>query len=109
MRQGNLFADLPETLEQEHFDSLLEAPGTRIERILSRGQAAPPEQWYDQPRAEWVVLLQGAAELRCEDEPDPRAMAPGDWLLIAAHRRHRVCWTDPEVTTVWLAVHCDAS
>lgn len=108
MREGNLFAHLPKTLEEERFDTLLDAPAARIERILSHGQATPPGQWYDQPRAEWVVLLQGAAELRFEDEPGPRAMAPGDWLFIAARRRHRVCWTDPEATTVWLAVHCEA-
>jgi cupin 2 domain-containing protein len=32
-------------------------------------------------------------------------MKPGDWLLIPAHRKHRVDWTTPEEPTVWLAVH----
>jgi cupin 2 domain-containing protein len=32
-------------------------------------------------------------------------MAPGDWLAIPAHDRHRVTWTDPGQDTVWLAVH----
>jgi len=36
-------------------------------------------------------------------------MVAGDYLLIAAHRRHRVEWTDPAVATIWLAVHFDPS
>jgi cupin 2 domain-containing protein len=34
-------------------------------------------------------------------------MEPGDWVHIAAHRRHRVEWTDPTQATIWLAVHHD--
>ena len=30
-----------------------------------------------------------------------------DYLLIAAHRRHRVEWTDAERPTIWLAMHVD--
>jgi cupin 2 domain-containing protein len=52
-----------------------------------------------------VALLSGAAGLRFEDEAEPRVLAPGDHLLIPAHRRHRVEWTDPETPTVWLALH----
>ncbi len=107
MTQGNLFAELPPPREAEHFDTLAQTPGLRIERIVSSGQCTPPGQWYDQPRAEWVVLLQGAAELRFEDEPAPRRLGPGDWVFIPAHRRHRVTWTDPGATSVWLAVHWD--
>jgi cupin 2 domain-containing protein len=51
-----------------------------------------------------VVLLAGAARLRFADEPEERVFGPGDWLHIAAHRRHRVEWTDPAQPTVWLAV-----
>ena len=105
MPDGNLFAGLPGSLPEERFDSLLNTPQLRIERIISTGQCTPPGDWYDQPGAEWVALLQGAAALRFADEPEPRRLAPGDWVLIAAHRRHRVDWTDPETTTVWLAVH----
>ena len=83
-------------------------PHLRIERIISRGQVTPPGQWYDGARDEWVAVLAGAARLRFEGEAAPRALAPGDWLRIPAHARHRVEWTDPEVPTVWLAVHFDA-
>jgi cupin 2 domain-containing protein len=103
---GNLFADLPEHAESEQVATLLAAPAARIERIVSTGQASPPGQWYDQDWAEWVVLLKGAAGVLFAGEAAPRVLAPGDWLCIPAHARHRVEWTAPDEATVWLAVHC---
>lgn len=100
----NLFRDLPDAAANEVTDTIVAAPGVRIERIVSVGQASPKEFWYDQPEAEWVLVLAGAARLRFEDELEARALAPGDCLRIAAHRRHRVDWTDPDRPTVWLAV-----
>ena len=106
MSAGNLFADLPATQEAaERLENLLDRPGLRIERIVSTGQASPPGFWYDQDVAEWVVLLSGAAELQFEDEDAPRKLTPGDWIDIAAHRRHRVNWTDPSQPSIWLAIH----
>ena len=101
---GNLLRSLPDARAGEVIEGLLAAPRVRIERIVSLGQASPPGFWYDQPQAEWVLLLAGAARLRFADEPDSRPLGPGDWVEIAAHRRHRVDWTDPATPTVWLAV-----
>jgi len=100
----NLLRDLPDTGAGEVTDTLLTAPGMRIERIVSLGQASPTNFWYDQAEAEWVLLLAGAARLRFADDPHDRLLAPGDCLHIAPHRRHRVEWTDPATPTVWLAV-----
>jgi cupin 2 domain-containing protein len=100
----NLLAPLPDADAAERVDTLLTRPGLRIERIVSRGQASPPGFWYDQAEAEWVLLLAGAARLRFADETEVRVLAPGDWLDIAPHRRHRVEWTDLAVPTVWLAI-----
>jgi cupin 2 domain-containing protein len=99
---ANLFADLPPDLPEELFTVLAEAPGVRIERIVSRGQASPAGFWYDQPEHEWVALLKGAARLRFEDAT--LEMRPGDFVKIAAHQKHRVDWTTPDEPTVWLAV-----
>lgn len=104
---ANLFADIPARLASEQITTLMSSPALRIERIVSRGQASPPGFWYDQPQAEWVILLAGRAELRFEGETAATRMEPGDWLHIPAHRRHRVDWTDPAQATVWLAVHHD--
>lgn len=100
----NLLAPLPDARGAEAVDAVLSHPGLRVERIVSMGQASPPGFWYDQAEGEWVLLLAGAARLRFADEPEPRTLAPGDWLDIAPHRRHWVEWTDPESPTVWLAV-----
>ncbi|MDP2134744.1 MAG: cupin [Sulfuritalea sp.] len=103
---ANLFSGLPATAQAtERFDTLLARPGLRIDRIVSTGQASPPGFWYEQEDAEWLVLLSGAARLRFADEADARDLVPGDWLHIAARRRHRVDWTAPDLATVWLAVH----
>lgn len=102
---GNIFADLPARLPDELFQTLLDTPGIRVERIVSAGHASTPGFWYDQSEAEWVLLLRGAARLRFEDEAEPVELTPGAFVNIAAHRRHRVDWTDPATPTVWLAIH----
>jgi cupin 2 domain-containing protein len=101
----NIFADIPQHLDAEEITVLLATSDIRIERIVSTGQASPEGFWYDQQRAEWVVLLQGAAALQFEGEAMPRALQPGDILHIPAHVRHRVAWTHADQPTVWLAVH----
>jgi cupin 2 domain-containing protein len=103
----NLLSPLPEARAAEVVDRLLARPGVMIERIVSHGQASPAGFWYDEPRGEFVVLLAGAARLRFADEAVPLALAPGDSVDIAPHRRHRVEWTEPAAPTVWLAVYYD--
>jgi cupin 2 domain-containing protein len=105
----NLFDDLPAALPTERLDVLLSAPGLRVERIVSTGHVTPPGDWYDQDTDEWVVVLRGRARLRIDGEADVRDLRPGDHVLLRAHVRHRVEWTDPAVTTVWLAVHYGAA
>ena len=100
----NLLRDLPNASAVEAIETILAAPGVRVERIVSLGQASPEGFWYDQDEAEWVLLLAGAARLHFADEAEARTLGPGDYLHIAAHRRHRVNWTDPDQPTVWLAV-----
>lgn len=100
---NNIHDDIPAELPQEVFTDLLTAGAVRIERILSRGQTSPEAGWYDQDEHEWVLVLQGAGELSF-DNGDIIRLGPGDYLNIPAHRRHRVSWTDPDQTTIWLAV-----
>jgi cupin 2 domain-containing protein len=76
----------------------------RIERIVSHGEASPPNQWYDQAEAEWVLVFAGAAGLVFEGEAEEIVLRAGDHVYIAPHRRHRVAWTDAEELTIWLAV-----
>jgi cupin 2 domain-containing protein len=101
---GSLLERVPAALPAELVTRLAGGSGVRIERIVSTGQASPPGFWYDQDDHEWVALVSGAAGLRFEAEPEPRRLAPGDWLLIPARCRHRVEWTAADPPTVWLAV-----
>jgi cupin 2 domain-containing protein len=107
MADGNIFSDIPAPGGSEEFISLLASATARIERIVSHGHASPPGSWYDQEQTEWVLVLDGAAALRFEGEDGTRMLQRGDYLMIPAHARHRVEWTDPAQATVWLAVHLD--
>ena len=104
----NLFADIPARLPAEHVTELLSRRGFKIERIVSRGQASPPDFWYDQDRDEWVIILTGSAGLRFQGEATARTLHAGDYVTIPAHTRHRVDWTDAEHPTIWLAIHFSA-
>ena len=99
----NLLSSIPAALPTELTETLVQATHVRIERIVSRGHASPPDFWYDQSENEWVLLMRGAARLRFEDELIE--MKPGDFVNIAAHRKHRVEWTAPDEATIWLAVY----
>ncbi len=98
----NLLSPLPPPGTDEHFETLLSRSGLRLERIVSHRHTSPPGFWYDQGHDEWVMLVQGHAELAFEDG-EHLALHAGDWLLIPAGRRHRVASTGPD--TVWLALH----
>lgn len=83
---------------------LLETPQLRLERIHSCRASSPEGFWYDQSEQEWVLLLQGSAQLQFADEDEPRKLACGDALLISAGRRHRLLASDPLPGTIWLAL-----
>jgi cupin 2 domain-containing protein len=98
----NLFQieKLPTAEELE--ESLCESGKVKIQRIISAGQASPPEFFYDQNGHEWVSLLQGEAQLRIEGERvDLRA---GDSLTIFAHQKHRIEYTSTNPPCIWLCV-----
>ena len=101
----SLLGEIPQALPEERFETWLETPDFKVERILSLGHVTPEGEWYDQARDEWVALLQGAARLAIEGQAGEIALFPGDTLLLPAHCRHRVTWTTPDEVTVWLALH----
>ena len=104
---GNLFdyGVPPLPRDSELFDTLWTGDGVRVERIVSAGQSSPPGFWYDQKEDEWVLLLQGQAELEYEGGVF-KVLESGDWLLIPAGSRHRVAFTSSDPVCVWLAVFC---
>lgn len=106
MKVSNLFDAVPADLPGEVVEVVAEGQGKlRIERIVSRGHASPPDFWYHSSETEWVVLLSGSAMLQFADMDEPVLLAPGDWMEIPARCRHRVAATSEEEDSVWLAVH----
>ena len=101
----NIFKNIPEQLPEELTECLCKRETVQLERIISRGHSTPAGQWYDQAQDEWVMLLQGQAILLYEIGPKSIHLIAGDYLLIPAHTRHRVDWTQPDVDTIWLAAH----
>jgi len=101
----NIFANIPDTLTEELFTSLVKQDNVHIERIVSKGHSTPPNQWYDQAQDEWVIILQGQAVLIYEQNLQTLSMVAGDSVFIPAHTKHRVEWTDPDIQTIWLAIH----
>ena len=98
----NVYEQMPENSAKEIFTELLSAKDVRIERIVSFGQVSPKGFWYDQPENEWVLLLEGTAQIRFGDRSVN--LVAGDYLNIPAGTRHRVENTAVAQRTVWLAI-----
>jgi cupin 2 domain-containing protein len=105
LQLNNIFSEIPESMKDEIFETLLKTAHFRLERIVSSDQAPPPGEWYDQDTNEWVILLSGSASLLFEGQTEELVLHPGDYVHIPAHQRHQVKWTDKNRKTVWLAVH----
>lgn len=99
----NLFSAIPDVIPKEIIEVIVQQSGVRIERIISKGQQAPEEGWFDQEEDEWVVLLEGLARISYPDNTDVE-LQKGDYLYIPAHQQHRVSWTTLNEATIWLAI-----
>ena len=102
MKPKNLFSPIGSQGGAEVFDELISMLGVRLERIFSHGCPTPPDEWYDQGSAEWVVLLRGHAVLEWENGAKDSVSA-GDFFVIPPHQRHRVDSVSSDA--VWLALH----
>lgn len=95
-------------LREEFFETMLHAQHVRVERIISQGQKSPVGFWYDQHEDEWIVLLQGSAEITTKSENGLCTLwhlKAGDSMLLKAHCKHRVEKTSSTPQAVWLALH----
>jgi cupin 2 domain-containing protein len=103
-----LLSALPDARKEEITRTLLTAPGLRLERIVSNGQASPEGFWYDQPEAEWVIVVSGSARISVEGTETGPVLETGDAIYLPPHCRHRVTWTSPDEPTVWLALFIES-
>lgn len=104
MKRNIFDLDEPSERREEFFEDILRTENLLIERIVSTGQSTPEEEWYDQEKDEWVLLVTGSATLRFDDGRTVDLVA-GDHLLIPARCRHRVERTSTEPPCYWVAVH----
>ena len=87
-------------IKAELVSVLEENERVRIERIISTGQQSG---WYDQDESEYVILLEGRAQLAFDDDR-MITLKKGDTLLIPAHQKHRVAYTSADPPCIWLCV-----
>ncbi len=104
MELKNIFKNLPQHLKEEFFEEICSTKEFKLERIVSEGHSSPNDFWYDQDKNEFVLLISGSAELHYNDGRK-FYLKPGDYLIIPAHQKHRVDWTDQNQKTFWLAIH----
>lgn len=86
---------------EEAFMTFLETNNVKIERIVSRGQTSEKGFYYNQEEGEWIIVLEGEAELGYPDG-STTLLKKGDTLYLPPHKRHRVNKTTNP--TLWLAV-----
>ncbi len=105
MRASNIFnIEKKTSVNQEIFETLVACEGVVIERIISTGQVTSENEFYDQDKDEWVILLQGTATISFENDKTIN-LNTGDYLLIPSHQKHRVEYTSTSPACIWLAVH----
>jgi len=101
----NIFKNIPDHIPEEIFQEILKTKTLKVERIVSKGRSSEISYWYDQKDNEWVFLLKGSAGMLFKGDEEVVVLRPGDYINIPSHTKHRVEWTDPNMETVWLAIH----
>lgn len=97
----NLFDIASVPSEGELEDSLLSYKNIKIKRIVSSDRLEIDT--FCQKEAEWVVLLQGSAEIVMNEEH--YRLQKGDSLFIPPLQKHTIAKV--EKGTVWLAIYID--
>lgn len=103
MSKNNFFANIPQNLPEEFFETIVQSGNVRIEKIVSDGHISQQNFWYDQNQNEFVLLLQGSAIIEFEND-ESIELKVGDYQIISAHQKHRVSYTDKNKKTIWLAI-----
>ncbi len=97
----NLFEVNSSDTTKEQFDTLLKTKTLHIEKITSNGQVS--DEWYEQKRDEWVVVLEGEGSILFEEEKRSVHLVKGEYIHIPKMKKHKVTYTS--APTIWLAIH----
>lgn len=98
----NLYDEIPVFIEKEIVETIISSGKVRVERIISDNHSSPENFWYDQSENEFVLLLKGNAVIEFENYE--QEMLPGDYIIIEAHKKHRVKSTSKNEKTIWLTL-----
>lgn len=93
---GNVFEKVEFCQEKEIQTELFNTQDYYIERITSKGQES---DFYIQEEAEFVVLMQGTAEIWVEGQ-GTKQLEAGSYLFLDRRLKHRVTKTIGEC--IWL-------
>jgi len=109
----NLFTPNTQDPKNEQFDTLLQTASIHIEKITSHGQSS--DEWYEQDRNEWVVLIEGEGKLlfketsasqtasACFDDRNEVKLVKGEHIFIPKMKKHKVIYTSSPA--IWLAIY----
>ena len=102
---NNIFEHIPEFIPEEISESIIDNSTVKIERIISKGHTSPENGWYNQEMNEWVILLEGEAEIEFEDNQEKSVyLTRGSYLFIPKNKKHKVIYTSVEPPCVWLTI-----
>ena len=104
MKTSNIFTNIPKQMSGEIFENIISKDNIKIQRIVSKGDTTPKDEWYNQEDDEWVIIMQGEAVLSFENQKNIKLKA-GEYINIPAYTKHRVSWTIETQETIWLAIH----
>ncbi|OFX70998.1 MAG: hypothetical protein A2X12_06605 [Bacteroidetes bacterium GWE2_29_8] len=90
--------------KEEFFLKLFDSDNIIIEKIVSQGQVTKEGEYMQQDFAEWVILLEGEANLDIEQRGE-LFLKKGDYVYIEPKQRHRILYTSVEPKCLWLAFH----
>ena len=103
-RVKNIFSGIPKKMDREHFETLLHTNNVIIDRVLSNGQKSFKNKPYHSIQDQWIMVLQGSANLKVEGET-AIVLARGDYYFIPAGKKHWVLSTSKQPKTIWLVVN----
>lgn len=89
--------------KDEFFEDLINNNSFRIERIISSGQRTPDSIWLEEETNEFVLLIEGASNIRFFEDNSTIDLQKGDWFVIPKNTKHRIEYT--ENLTYWLTIH----
>ncbi|AMD94272.1 cupin domain-containing protein [Leptotrichia sp. oral taxon 847] len=86
---------------EEIITILEENKNIKIEKIISTGQTT---DWQSSDKNEFVILIQGEAEITYLKNSEIVKLSSGDTILIEKNKKHKVSYTSKNPHCVWICI-----